>query len=311
MLSSVRSSQRSLQIGPGGTNRAPTCLVRRVNVSIPQPRLLQPLKAFPEAIDSYITYGTVISSCVAILVTAGVASRSPPVKAPIEENFEWAVAGVVSCIPLFNWLTWVLPALQDDSRAALYYSYAALYIVPLLRSGFDFDTHTLLMLFLCAVHVQMERIARTEPEVLQSMRPLALVSGLLATALKGSASFAGSLFSTLLGDAKTLAKGPGVQGGELGDPESRDMDRLKLPGDGTAGPRGAGGTGSTEDLELKQFDRQLLERDRKRKQQQQEFGRELQDRQRAEPPPPQQQQDRQQDPQQGRRPGGHGNGRNP
>lgn len=51
---------------------------------------------------------------------------------------------------------WVFAALDDeDGKARLYYWFAALYALPLLRSGFDFDWFTIAMLVTGIAHVQV------------------------------------------------------------------------------------------------------------------------------------------------------------
>eukprot|EP00884_Botryococcus_braunii_P018998 jgi/Botrbrau1/5782/Bobra.0155s0005.1 len=69
---------------------------------------------------------------------------------------------VISFFPVFNWLAWVFAAFDDPARASLYYTYTALYLLPLLRNGFQIDSPTIAWLVLGILHVQVERIARTE-----------------------------------------------------------------------------------------------------------------------------------------------------
>lgn len=58
-------------------------------------------------------------------------------------------------IPAWRTQAWILPALTRPERAPLYYSLAALYAVPLLRNGFDFDAYVWTMYALMIVHVQV------------------------------------------------------------------------------------------------------------------------------------------------------------
>ena len=90
-----------------------------------------------------------------------------------DSGLRWTVAGVVSCIPCFAWLAWLLPALgaaDDDvnstgtgrSAAGLvptYGVYTALYLLAYLNHGFDpTDGATWAVTIACAVHVQLERV---------------------------------------------------------------------------------------------------------------------------------------------------------
>lgn len=50
---------------------------------------------------------------------------------------------------------WVFAALEDEERARLYYWFAALYALPLLRNGFDFDGFSVAMLLVGVAHVQV------------------------------------------------------------------------------------------------------------------------------------------------------------
>ncbi|KAA6426412.1 MAG: hypothetical protein FRX49_03523, partial [Trebouxia sp. A1-2] len=79
------------------------------------------------------------------------------------EGIKWGVMSVVSFIPLFNWTAWVFAAIDDETQAAKYYAFAAVYALPLIRNGFQFDSFLAVAVLLCAAHVQLERIANTEP----------------------------------------------------------------------------------------------------------------------------------------------------
>lgn len=54
---------------------------------------------------------------------------------------------------------------SSAARANLYYLYCALYSAPLLRSGFDLDGYSLLMLLLCAAHVQVSDLTAHEADM--------------------------------------------------------------------------------------------------------------------------------------------------
>lgn len=121
-------------------------------------------------------------------------------------DFAWGISGFISFLPFFNWLAWILPALQSN-RSVIYYSYAALYFYPLARNGFDLDWYSLVMLLACITHVQVERIARTEPEVLQEATPFTSVGGALAKTLKAVGAFSGELATAVQDDARRIGEG--------------------------------------------------------------------------------------------------------
>lgn len=50
---------------------------------------------------------------------------------------------------------WVFAAVDDETQAAKYYAFAAVYAVPLLRNGFTFDGFLAAAVLFCAVHVQV------------------------------------------------------------------------------------------------------------------------------------------------------------
>lgn len=80
------------------------------------------------------------------------------------DNVKWSVMGVLSFLPFFNPMIWVFAALDEDADAsALYWSFAFLYACPYLANGVQVDAFTLLTLAACVAHVQIERIAQTEP----------------------------------------------------------------------------------------------------------------------------------------------------
>lgn len=71
-------------------------------------------------------------------------------------------APTLNCLPHCSLLlspfreqAWVFAALEDEENARTYYYLAALYALPLLRSGFDFDWFTITMLLAGVAHVQV------------------------------------------------------------------------------------------------------------------------------------------------------------
>lgn len=63
----------------------------------------------PDAVEDVLQTGTLIASGLAILGTAALAIRTPPLSKDTqrqlqdENGFEYGVMGTVSCIPLVNW----------------------------------------------------------------------------------------------------------------------------------------------------------------------------------------------------------------
>ena len=91
-----------------------------------------------------------------------------------DSGTRWGVAGAVSCLPLFGFAAWFLPAMggevagssrdpDDDARARRaqrYLRWAALYGVAYAARGFDpQDPGTWAVAAACAAHVQLERLA--------------------------------------------------------------------------------------------------------------------------------------------------------
>jgi len=72
-------------------------------------------------------------------------------------------------------MAWVFGALADEDSSLLYWALAFVYTLPYIRSGLDLDGYAIAMLILGAVHMQIERVAQTEPaevefpEVLQTV----------------------------------------------------------------------------------------------------------------------------------------------
>lgn len=79
------------------------------------------------------------------------------------ENIKWGVMTTLSLFPFLNPLSWVFGALDDEDSALLYWTFAAIYTFPYLSNGFELDGYAVGALLLGAVHMQIERIAQTEP----------------------------------------------------------------------------------------------------------------------------------------------------
>eukprot|EP00891_Asterochloris_glomerata_P002823 jgi/Astpho2/2823/Aster-x0131 len=76
---------------------------------------------------------------------------------------------VLSFIPWINWTAWIFAALDDEAQAAKFYTLAALYSLPAVRSALELrlDGFTIFSIVACAIHVQIERIANEEVSGLQ------------------------------------------------------------------------------------------------------------------------------------------------
>jgi hypothetical protein len=97
----------------------------------------------------------------------------------------------------------VFAALDDETASALYWSLAALYALPYIANGVQLDAFSLLTVAACAAHVQVERIAATEPVEVE-----------LPAVLR-------SLLRSLPGAVSLLARYGGRVGEEVGDRAKR------------------------------------------------------------------------------------------
>lgn len=86
---------------------------------------------------------------------------------PTEEeeanSIRWGVMSVLSFIPYLSPLAWVFAGLDDETYSSLYYVYAALYTLPYLTNGLQLNSFVLLSIAAGIAHVQIERLALTEP----------------------------------------------------------------------------------------------------------------------------------------------------
>lgn len=128
----------------------------------------------------------------------------------------------------------------------MYYLYCALYSAPLLRSGFDFDGYSLFMLCLCIVHVQAERIVHTEPQLLPDLPALPAV------------------VPRMIGMLQTTSEAKMMEKGGEGKFLNGDSGRCNLQDRNDAERNIAVEEDDHASLELKQFDRMLMERERRR-----------------------------------------------
>jgi len=89
--------------------------------------------------------------------------------------------GVLSAVPFFNWMAWVLAAFESSSSPAFYYAFAGVYALPWLHAGLlGVDGLAVFSLLVGAAQVQVERVAETEPGSLRL--PGGDAQGLLARA---------------------------------------------------------------------------------------------------------------------------------
>lgn len=106
------------------------------------------------------------------LLTGAAKSRTRTVDDTDEEDgVKWGVMTIISCFPLLNWLAWVFAAFDDEERAPIYYTNAFVYLLPWLSRGFELDRFSIACLLVGIAHVQVERIAQTEPEKAQLPSP--------------------------------------------------------------------------------------------------------------------------------------------
>ncbi|GIL58732.1 hypothetical protein Vafri_13734 [Volvox africanus] len=235
-----RASKWVLKMSPCGpwvmTKRTlPT--VHRKRAAAGRRRLCCQAIALPETVDAtirnIISISAVVGISYAVLLAAVSEPPQPPVSAPRalppaavpgtgrgksaggitggdDDNFVWGLMGFISILPLFDWLAWVLAAISDEDRAALYGIYAALYGSPLLLRGLNWqDPWVLFMVALCVIHVQVERISQTEPETLRSIRPVVAVGAALRGAVRGTGSLLSGVGGVLAEDARRAVRRPG------------------------------------------------------------------------------------------------------
>ncbi|KAK2076454.1 hypothetical protein QBZ16_000979 [Prototheca wickerhamii] len=77
---------------------------------------------------------------------------------------------ILSFMPFLNPLAWVFASMDDEDNASLYRAYAILYTVPYLTDGFKLDSFVLLSIAAGVAHVQIERLAMTEPVEVDVLR---------------------------------------------------------------------------------------------------------------------------------------------
>ena len=163
-------------------------------------RLASPPAASADLGEASGALGSMFSALVVTGVLAGLALSAAPLLGPpppppgrgkrsskssaadkeadaADAEVTWTLAGVVALIPFTNWVAWLGLALDidtdeagtadsaaaDASRRVRYLAFAALYALPYLHSGLSVDALDVVAVLACAAHVQLERIAVTEP----------------------------------------------------------------------------------------------------------------------------------------------------
>ncbi|KAG0587413.1 hypothetical protein KC19_2G162400 [Ceratodon purpureus] len=80
------------------------------------------------------------------------------------DDVRYAAMGIISFIPLFNWLVWVFAWL--DTRKQRYLIYAIVYLAPYLRSGLSLSPEDswlpIASVLACILHVQLDISASSE-----------------------------------------------------------------------------------------------------------------------------------------------------
>ncbi|TQD71526.1 hypothetical protein C1H46_042945 [Malus baccata] len=73
-------------------------------------------------------------------------------------NAKFAVMGVISFIPYFNWLSWIFAWLDTEKRR--YAVYALVYLVPYLRTNLSLSPEEswlpIASIVFCIIHVQVQ-----------------------------------------------------------------------------------------------------------------------------------------------------------
>ncbi|BDA48034.1 hypothetical protein COCOBI_11-2910 [Coccomyxa sp. Obi] len=188
---SVPTHSSSIITRPLAVIRANVLITRRV-VLYPRQRRAHRRLIVPSALSTPVydvaDYGSLLSTLfvgsvsLAIAVNIGISSlplltgaaktsTGPTVDTDEEDGIKWGVMTIISCFPLLNWLAWVFAAFDDEERAPIYYTNAFVYLLPWLSRGFELDRFSIACLLVGIAHVQVERIAQTEPEIVQLPSP--------------------------------------------------------------------------------------------------------------------------------------------
>mmetsp|Transcript_43756 Transcript_43756/g.109781 ORF Transcript_43756/g.109781 Transcript_43756/m.109781 type:complete len:292 (-) Transcript_43756:310-1185(-) len=147
------------------------------------------------------------ATCSALGIAFSLARRRPepaqPTASPADADdgfFGWFLAAFLSLVPLANWTAWLVAAQLEDAEAedssspTLCYAFAALYALPLLHGGIAPDASDVLILALGALHLQVERVAQTDPGALSALPAPSRSAGL---PLGSAAAAAGAALAKL------------------------------------------------------------------------------------------------------------------
>jgi hypothetical protein len=97
----------------------------------------------------------------------------------------------------------VFAALDDEEAYLLYYSLAFIYALPYVANGFELDGFALLSLLICALHVQLERIAQTEPVEVELPSVLRRLVGGIPKAVRSLGRYSSRLGTELGGRTRS------------------------------------------------------------------------------------------------------------
>ena len=129
---------------------------------------------------SYVTDGVVGSALLLAIARSGVKYRSrqldgwtsseesPEDESGDDTNVKWTVASIVGCLPLFSWVSWLLPTIslgewdRNERPGCISQAEATLltcaYLLAYASHGFNLsDRFTWAIAILCACHIQLER----------------------------------------------------------------------------------------------------------------------------------------------------------
>lgn len=138
---------------------------------------------------------------------------------------------------------WVFGALDDEDSSVLYWSFAWIYAMPYVANGFELDGYAIAALLVGIAHMQVERIAQTEPVEVELPQVLRSFLRSLPLAL------------TVLGRYGAIV-GEEVSGrvGRSADAQKRKPDRKYLEE-----------KSREERMQLEEFDRKIREKERKKR----------------------------------------------
>jgi hypothetical protein len=137
----------------------------------------------------------------------------------------------------------VFGALDDEASSTLYWSFAWIYTVPYIASGFELDGYAIAALIAGVAHMQVERIAQTEPVEIE-----------LPSVLR-------SLLRSLPRAVTALGRYGAVVGEEVSDRVGRSADAQKRKPD----RKYLEEKSREARMELDDFDRKAREKERRRR----------------------------------------------